>query len=436
MKRIKIILSVILFCVTSCFVVSAAKPVQFRHLSAQWMNNYGKMRAVLSTWADGNSFSAQKGEGGGVAYISSSTGNTVGSEPVRGLEAKSLAVTNMWSGDAVVFTWPGLTLSAGASVDFMISVKPIGTKEADKWLFEYYDEGKWKSAASFTVQHFESYQHTTFSHTFNLVEGIDNADLKMRIRPDGYCSGVGIGFVNSTRVGCQIDVYEGVAVKDTKKVLVLGNSFTHYYSTDFMLKEIAHSQGHILNMHANLKGGQTFGQHCALARSLAAIGEGDFDIALLQDQSARHSKYYSDPVANSEVMSDTKDLVGRIRRYSPGVKIVIENTWSYAASDYMGFGSYERFDAALAWGAKEVCRETGSIVSPIAAAFDKAREEGIELYVKDEKHPDITGAYLKSCVNYLLLFGEPFDANVPDCKVEPETAAKLRRIAAETIFGK
>ena len=417
MKHFKPTLSAVLCCLAICLGSAVASAEGFRHLSAQWLNNYGKMKAEPGSWADGNSFSAQKGEGGGVAYISSSTGNTVGSEPVRGLEAKSLSVNNMRPGDAVVFTWPGMTLSAGASVDFMITVKSIGTREADKWLFE-------------------SYQHTTFSHTFKLVDAFNNEDLRMRIRPDGCCDGVGIGFVNSTRVACQIDVYEGVAVKDTTKVLVLGNSFTHYYSADFMLKEIAHTQGHILDMHAHLKGGQTFGQHCALARSLAAIGEGDFDIAILQDQSVRHAKYYSDPEANAEVMSDTKDLVGRIRKYSPGVKIVIENTWSYAASDYMGYGSYERFDAALTGGAEEICRETGSVMSPIAAAFDKARGEGMELYAKDDKHPDITGVYLKSCVNYLLLFGEPFDSNVPDCKVEPETAARLRRIAEEIVFAK
>ena len=418
--------------------VLAAEPVQFRHISAQWMNNYGKMKASFGVWADGNRFTAHNGEGAGVAFISSYTGNSVGSEPVRGLEAKSLAVSNMLPGDAVVFTWPGLTLAAGASVDFMISAKPIGPNEAERWVFEYCDEGEWKAAGSFTVQHFESYQHTTFSSTFTLSGALENGDLKLRIRPEGNGDAVGMGFINSTRVACQIDVYEGVAVKDVTRMLVLGNSFTHYYSTDFMLKEIAHSQGHIIDMHANLKGGQTFGQHCALARSLAAIGEGGYDYALLQNQSVQHAKYFSDPVANAGVMSDAQDLVARIRRYSPDAKIIIENTWAYANADqkYMGYGSYERFDAALTGGSREICRATGSVMSPIGAAFGMAREEGISLYGKDDKHPDITGAYLKSCVNYLLIFGEPFDSHVPDCKVEPETAAKLRRIAETVVLSK
>lgn len=421
-----------------CLWSTVASAEGFRHLSAQWMNNYGKMRTVLSTWADGNRYAALNGEGAGVAYISSSTGNTEGTEPVRGLEAKSLSVTGLSEGDAVVFTWPDLTLAPGASVDFMMNAKPIGTREADKWLFEYYDEGVWKAAGSFTIQHFESYQHTTFSSTVTLSGAIENGDLKLRIRPSGHCDGVGMAFINSTRIACQIDVFEGVDVKDVTKMLVLGNSFTHYFSTDFMLKEIAHSQGHILDMHTNLKGGQSFGQHCGLARSLAAIGEGGYDIAILQDQSVRHAKYYSDPVANEVVLTDTEDLVSRVRRYSPGVKIVIENTWSYAKPEntYMGYGSYERFDAALTGGAKEICRKTGAVMSPIASAFEKARGEGMDLYSKDDHHPNLNGSYLKSCVNYLLLFGKPFDANVPDCKVEPGTAAKLRKIAESVVLSK
>ena len=221
------------------------------------------------------------------------------------------------------------------------------------------------------------------------------------------------------------------------RVLLVGNSFTYYYGTDFLLKEIARTQGHELRMRTHIKGSQTFYNHTQLERSQAAIADGDFDFALLQDQSNQHAAYYADPATNASILNDTKTLLGQIKAKSPAVQPVIEQTWAYAGSsnNYNGYGSYEVFDKALLGGALLITDATDTWMSPVGVAFEKARAAGISLYHTDNKHPGLNGAYLKACVNYLILFGEPFDAHAPDCTVPAATAKKLRDIAEEVVIG-
>lgn len=44
-------------------------------------------------------------------------------------------------------------------------------------------------------------------------------------------------------------------------------------------------------------------------------------------------------------------------------------------------------------------------------------------------------AYLKACVNYLVLFGERFGADPADCGLNPDKAAYLRSVAEQIVLG-
>ena len=76
-------------------------------------------------------------------------------------------------------------------------------------------------------------------------------------------------------------------------------------------------------------------------------------------------------------------------------------------------------------------------MSPIRDAFRLANIErpDILLFADDGYHQSIYGSYLKSCVNYLVLFGEPFGDNPSDCGIDPKKAAVLRNIAETVVFG-
>ena len=129
-------------------------------------------------------------------------------------------------------------------------------------------------------------------------------------------------------------------------MLILGNSFTYYYGPVYMLKELARSQGHDIQLRAFVKGSQYFRdfQHLELAQNV--IREGRYAYALLQDASMQHAYYFNDARSNAPVYTETEELFNEVRQYSPGVRLVLESTWAYSYQDYKGFGSFEAFDDA------------------------------------------------------------------------------------------
>ena len=429
-------------------------------LPARWYFTENEMRA--SGWTTKRTLYANAGEGKSLAAIS--VAGSDGRTPVCALSTAyktSAAAMKMFTDDCLLFTLPVKSLAAGTDVDFMATFGATDNSAPKYWMCEIFDSGKWrepkesdiKTAAdgtrySFYIKNFSSYQHTTFVQTFTISEAIRDGLLKIRCRAVGSVNGGGTTLSPTAAGGiympshefhlATVCTYEGIAAKDTKKVLCLGNSFTHYFCTAWKLKELARSQGHQLDIRVNVKGSQTFANHLALELSQAVITEGGYDYAFLQEQSQAHSKYYADPSSNASVITDMRNLSSQVAEYSPACRIVLENTWAFPKNNWDGHGSSSKFSKALISGAKTVAASDTNVacVSPIGVAFDRAYSAGItDLWYTDSKHPNINGAYLKACVNYLVIFGEPFDANASDCGVAAATAEKLRAIAEDTVLG-
>ncbi len=429
--------------------------------TSKWEINSSVAAAAENSWVKDNRLYAQAGTQASVSYISTSSGGGL-IQPIRSLNGNNLSVSNLNTNDAINFTVPVKELAKGSVVDFMLTLYTPSSQSPKYWIFEYEDNGEWKTVDedlkvapedpnlkySFYIKYFSSALYTTFVQSFKLPRTLRNTNLNMRCRVVGKYNNAGgtltatpdayVGFVNSYYRPCCINTYQSVPVKDTLKVAVLGNSFTYYYGAAFMLKEIASSQGHDIRMRASLKGSQSFGNHLSLELSQALVNEGNYDYALLQDVSTNHSSYYSDTIANAAIMQNTATLIDRLKASSPSIQPIIENTWAYAGSagTYMGYSGYDDFDKALQYGTILIAAKTKSWESPIGIAFQKARAAGINnLYHTDSKHPNRNGSYLKACVNYLMLYGEPFDDNVPDCLVNSATAKKLRDIAEEVVLN-
>lgn len=229
---------------------------------------------------------------------------------------------------------------------------------------------------------------------------------------------------------------------DTLRVLCIGNSFTYFYDSHVRLTEIAASEGHTILMTAAYVGGYTFYRHMHDVKSIKAIEEalyvGAYDCAFLQDQSQAFARYGENPKQYRLQERDTRELVQRVRMYSPKARIWLEQTWSYPAGNCGGFGTMEQFDACSAIGAKRLAKQNKTAVSPIAEAFAIVRQEreDIDLYEPDRKHQSLAGTYLKSCVNYLLIFGQPFSENTADCQLNHDTALYLRSVAMRVVMPK
>lgn len=230
----------------------------------------------------------------------------------------------------------------------------------------------------------------------------------------------------------------GVQAQTEKKVLCIGNSFTFFHDSHKRLEEIARSEGQRLQVKAEFVGGYTFLRHINRDETMSTITYNRYDYVFLQDQSQTPALYGQNPKRCKWFARDAKELAERIRAYSPNATIWIEQTWSYAAGNYGGFGSHEEFDRCLRKGTHLMAKKAKTEVSPIGEAFRICRSErpDINLYDPDEKHQSAFGTYLKSCVNYLLIYGTPFTPAATSCGYDEASCAYLRALAERVVLKK
>ena len=357
----------------------------------------------------------------------------------------------MAAGDCLVMEFPKSNLPAGSFVEFdMTFSAEEGTPS--EWVFEYLDGGQWVSGRKYKVygSPFEKcHQYTSVLETVRLKNAADGT-LKMRMRAleskpvkalsDAAARAKGYVVLQTHAfLGAYAQNLGTVQPKDTTKVLCIGNSFTYYCSCPALLKEIAWNEGHYLDLTAAIKGGQNFTQHCSLDITADAIARGDFEITVLQDQSQTPARLAQDKKANIHSLESAVNLAAKVRTQSPSCKFIVESTWSYVNKngDFGGFESHKKFENLNFKGASIMTKAIGEAkVSRIEAAFALSRKErpDINLYASDDKHQSLFGSYLKSCVNYLTIFGEPFGDNPADCGLEHDVAAYLRDVAERVVL--
>ena len=418
----------------------------------------------------------------GAGFISggSTVGNKINYSVAPG-GTKNLSFGNMGEGDYIQFSVPTLSMPAGTDIDFMVTINTNNNKTPKYWLFEYWDAGEWKAQPRYTatdggnpqysldVYDFDPKNHRTFITTFRLTQAVSNDYIKMRLRAVGNVNCAGntltpyptayMNFPCLTYHSCVIAAYPGVSVQESTpvKLLQLGNSFTYYNGSAFKLKQICRAEGHATDVRINVMGSQEFEHHLDLLPfSQRLVAEGGYDKAILQDGSYFHAEYGAGDASvlqdvevkytPEEILALTKRMTAAVKNTSPGADIVLESTWSYpykTTGRYAGFGSYANFDTMLWEGTTEIAAEDPNInwISPIGKAFTLARsdEYGYQsavnyLLYTDNYHPHRYGSYLKACVNYLILFGEPFGTHPADCDIPAADAAKLREIAEKIVI--
>jgi len=364
--------------------------------------------------------------------------------------------------DCLMFSFPVENIGAGTWFQFNTI---IGSKtNAHKYyILEYLDGGQWKSVPenlrtasedaslkyTFMVSGMQSgadYQHASVFQLFRLDNAISSGTLKVRLRAVGTytCSGVAESTSNSTAEifipafgfsGAYCCKIGDSAPKTEKRVLALGNSFSYYNNPLWYLQEIAVKEGNFVELSGHVKGSQNLAQHASLTLSTEVVSQGHYDYAFLQDQSENPAKYAS--TGDASILNAAVALADNVRSYSPSCRVVLENTWSFNGKAGSYGGTLETFDNCLASGTKAMASAASAWVSPIGQAFARCRElyPSVKLYHTDNKHQSAYGAYLKACVNYLVMFGEKFGTAPADCGLDPAAAANLRAIAEEIVLG-
>lgn len=418
---------------------------------AKW--NYDKTEASASKWADTHVNTSNPDISNPNAYITAVGTNN--RKLTYSVTKSSIAVSGMYTGDYFLFSVPSGNLKAGTDIDFFGCIDAASATAPKYWVCEIWDGGEWKlpkesdrhtnadgDTYTFYTKYFSSYQYAYPNYTFTLQNDVTDGMVRVRYRvvgnrngSEGVLAETGSGAIFLPRFYCSMAAYPETARKDVKKVGIIGNSFT-LYGIPYILKEIARSQGHELDIRLHSKGSQTFDMHLDLERSQNVFNDSGYDYVLLQEQSTTYSDYAQNP--DEATVTNCRELAAKFRVGSPNAQIILEHTWPFPNKSWYNFGTIDEFESNLHKGTLAVADAVADVntVSLIGCAFTKAYKLGLtKLWESDDKHPGPRGVYLKGCVNYLTMFGQPFDENVSDCGLDPVEADFLRKVAEETVLG-
>ena len=413
---------------------------------SKWYFGKPYTEQFAATW-EAEGYAAATVSGAGVMTATDAQGNPL--KEVSVFKGRP-AIETAQAGDCFMFDVPADKVEAGSFISF------DATMSADPgapmcWAVEWNDGGKWVKGREYLFHGpaiGKNYRYTTIHQVFKLDNPIENGSVKVRIRAmegalvkdiEGVKRSGRVMLVTSTFIGAYVHNYGPEQPKDTTRVLCIGNSFTYYHSCPAMLKEIAWTEGHYLDMSASVKGGWSMNDHRTYEITQDLVKEGGYDIVFLQNQSQGPAKVGQDRKANASLVDDVVAVAEMVKSTSPDCRTVVECTWAYPGKNYGGFGTVAAFDKYAVKGRKIMAKAIGKAeISPISKAFKLSREErpDILLYSPDGYHQSPYGSYLKSCVNYLLLFGEPFGENTSDCGLEKDRAAALRNIAEIIVLNK
>lgn len=376
-------------------------------------------------------------------------------------------VSTMVEGDYWLYTFDA-SIDAGSVIAFNATM--AGDKKAPKYfIVEYLDGGVWKSteedlltaeedasvkytyklSGEVSTGSPDTYQYTTVMQTCRFENATDKVQIRCRAVGDMTCDGSRQDINATSNSACSlpdfgftasdVQLYPDVEITQTKKVLILGNSFHYYFNPMFMLREIAWSQGIDLKITAHVKGSQSFEKHLQLSNTLEAVRKGGYDFAIIQDQSKNPARLADDPAGYAKVRESCVELANMIRQYSPECDVILDLTWAYPNSDntYGGYGSYDNFDQLLYNGVMDMAVAAGCRVAPVGMAFAQSRKEhsNWSLYFSgDGLHPTRTSAFLEACVEYVTMFGLEFKTPDVNCNVAADRAKYMRSLAESIVF--
>lgn len=304
---------------------------------------------------------------------------------------------------------------------------------------EYSTGEEWIPMKEFRVSP-RQHQPTTELATFRLGKTVRD-ELKIRLLPihpdtDGPVRSAVITRKGYT--GAKAFILGDKAPSDTMRVLCIGNSNTYYNNAPSLLKEIAWSQGYYFDIEMATKGGQTFGQHLALHRTMYLVRKGGYDAAILQNSTLPMVQVALFPEQNVQSIADCVALADSIRRYSPNARVFLERGFPYSAHNFLEADGWEGMNKAMDETVIIMSKASGTEISPIGQASEMARTQrpDLVLYQSDNAHPTLLLSYIKSCVNYLMLVcpdNPTFSGDVANCGIEPELASYLRSLAVKAV---
>lgn len=442
----------------------------YKGLPAVWLLNDTNITIMRQTFVGPGYVQASRGSAAvmsihreGVNQKKESLDYNVASD--GGLEMRMLG-----EGDYFLYSVPVENLPAGTTVHITASYH--SDNSANKYfVFEYYDDGQWKMTRDLKPSpegvsyHYASNGHglsqaytPNIDETVTLSKAISSGNLQMRLRCVGNrkYDGGALDFSSNalTRIAAAkthgtspiIRLLDGPRPSCKIKVLFIGNSYTYYNWSSYMLKEIAWKEGLEVEVALSAHSGFTIERHLDHAVTTSFVNAGGYDYAIVQEYNDRMAVVGADLAKGSlgsdalKYVTNMKTMISNIKAKSPSVVPLIETSWGTKN----GVGSliktnwtdYVTMQGYVTEGTKHVATQASVDCTLLGEAWKKVRSErpSLEMYHTDLHHPSYAGSYLKACVNYLTLSGKKFGSDPCDCLLDAETAAYLRGVAESVVL--
>ena len=440
MKKIAILLAALIAMPTTIFAETNNKHAEWKFIK-QSSNN-----ATGADFVQSGRYHASVGDKAWIRFESkhdsAKSGLTKKSEPIS---------HNTQAGDSWVFEMPVKNLDKGAIVDVWIPLHAHPSKVSHRFVAEYRDGKQWLPLVPTEADgcNYHSSKTSQTAHiwqSFSLNKKIKRGVVAFRLRQIEPT--LDASYIVGGNRFAQMTIFPKVELRDTTRILFVGNSYTYYNNLPFIFKQIAMMEGHYIDCRMTTKGGYTMKKHLTFEPTRLAVEAGGYDYAFLQDQS--YERIFSGTEDDYGSLQGMTDLVAYVRAHSPKTNIVISLTWGRKHGDnhlrkqdkplvkkYPSF--FTDFDAMQARLNEVVDIEAKCVDAMIAKqgpAWQIVRRErpDIELFNKDGSHPSYTGSYLAAAVSYLTIFKQPFGDNPWDGNLDAETAKYLRSVAERVVL--
>lgn len=232
--------------------------------------------------------------------------------------------------------------------------------------------------------------------------------------------------------------------QNTKRVLFLGNSYTHVNNLPQMTANAATSAGKNLIFDMNAPGGYYIGQHVTDAISLTKVQVGNWDNVILQDQSLAlaYPGYFMNGI-NSSIQMDSI-----VKANNSCAQTLFYATWGrkngdsyicsqpYCEVNTVVTRDFYQMNSDIQTHYKVFADSLKASMSPVGTVWANIRQQhpSIELFDPDESHPSVAGTYAAACSFYAAIFrSDPteitFNGGLSDTDAE-----LIRQAAKEVVF--
>lgn len=200
------------------------------------------------------------------------------------------------------------------------------------------------------------------------------------------------------------------------RVLFIGNSYTFYNDLPVMVSRLAESVDLDVEVDSVVEGGAWLRDHRRNGLASDKIATGEFDFAVIQEQSA----VPSDPELAHEVMFPAANGFAN-DAVAADTTLVLFETWGHLSGFAdTGHGNYNSMQNAINATYAELSDILNQPLAPAGEAWQAAlnANSGIRLHQPDKSHPTTEGSYLAALVITSTITGVSptemtFDAGLP-----------------------